>query len=123
MRLLSRTLVPGAAGSSVVASLLMTFVTSWVMNHFCAVANGVRIAACRLAMSIGELYWPQGGVVFAWYVVCDRPRWCDPGAFAKAKLKSQVANIGIRPMMGAALQIIACATSSSCAAKRSWKFF
>ena len=61
--------------------------------------------------------------MFAWYIVCDRPRWCDPGAFAKPKSKSQVANIGISPMTGAALQIIACVTSSSCAANSSWKFF
>src|SRR5262245_51938977 len=108
MRVLSRTFVPGAAGSSVVASTLTTLFTSWVMNHFCAVANGVLIAVCRLAMSSGELYWPYGGVLFAWYIVCDSPLWWAPGAPAKPKSKSAVAYIGISPMIGAALQIIAC---------------
>ena len=62
-------------------------------------------------------------MLFAWYIVCDSPLWCAPGAFAKPKSKSQVAYIGISPMTGAALQMIACVISSSCAAKSSWKFF
>src|SRR4029079_210958 len=105
IRVLSSTFVPGAAGSSIVASGITTLFTSWVMNHFCAVANGARTAVCKFAMSMGELYAPYGGVLCAMYIVCDSPRWCDPGAFAKPKLKSQVANIGISPMIGAALQI------------------
>jgi len=48
--------------------------------------------------------------------------WCEPGAPAKPKSKSQVAYIGMRPMMGAALQMSAWATTSSCACNSSGKF-
>src|SRR5262245_28485349 len=99
MRVLSRTLVPGAAGSSIVASGITTLFTSWVMNHFCAVANGARTAVCRFAMSMGELYAPYGGVEFAWYIVCDSPRWCDPGAFANPEFEAAVGDNRIRPVV------------------------
>src|SRR6516165_8066782 len=110
MSVLSRTFVPGAVGSSVLARRLTTLFTSWVVNHFCAVANGMRTAVCRLVMLIGELYWAPGA---AWYIVCDSVLWWAPGAPAKPKSKSQVAYIGMSPMIGAAAQMSAWATTSS----------
>ena len=54
----------------------------------------------------------------AWYIVCDSPLWCAPGAPAKPKSKSQVAYIGISAMTCAALQMSACVTTSSCACEQ-----
>ena len=71
-------------------------------------------------MLIGELYCAPGAHTG---LVCDRPLWCAPGVPAKLKSKSQVAYIGISAMTWAALQMIACVTSSSCACSSSGKFF
>src|SRR4026208_533002 len=111
MIVLSRTLVPGALGSSMVASGCTTLLTSCCANHSCVRANVARVSLFRLSTDSGELYCAPAA---AWDIVCDSPLWCDhPDAGSGVvgcvnfMLKSAVGYIGISAMTCAALQISA----------------